>query len=600
MYRIELTPGEVTVFRTIEELATGVRNGLITPKARIYHNASDKWLPIEFHPHYKQALDLNAGNAGDTGTAKHGAAARSSPPKQGSPRSGGSKPSKDGFTFLNVPLSPVTPTPKPKSKPQPRVTDLPFIDDETVAAQQAEARHPATRPLEPHSTSSGQSASHDRSPAHDPLPSQDTLSPQDRSPTDASTLNPAPDAAADRLAIEHSPAYDSAVGSASVGYLPVQADQRAQPPTAHQATAVGSGEAARAPAPETSAHQTRIERSPGYDLDQPSLDAPEFEADEHESARLKTAAHQLTAERQPAHEAVPAHGQPFKPVLVDDTPVYRSPAERSASEQAAVHAAFEAHLPLEPIRIEEPVRDGPRSRLAVEELFAPPAPRAAPPVSASPVLELPTITYPEITPVDPPVAERESGGSRTRRTVHLAGALLLLAAGGYASTAVFSFGRADSGFNAASTMADRPVVPVRAMPPSSAAEPTAARRQAPVTPTSAPIRAESPRTSSPKTPSAPAAGSLSGSPSATDAPLPPASSGFAPALEPRAIVTAPLKPAPRSDALPDSSTLAPAIDMQVTAPDLQAAESLAGLPRQNGDSAMKRILKAVSGRKAAP
>ncbi|HSC03989.1 MAG TPA: hypothetical protein VLC49_11740, partial [Solirubrobacteraceae bacterium] len=72
MYRIELTPGEVTVFRTIEELATGVRNGLITPKARIYHNASDKWLPIEFHPHYKQALDLNAGNAGDTGTAKHG------------------------------------------------------------------------------------------------------------------------------------------------------------------------------------------------------------------------------------------------------------------------------------------------------------------------------------------------------------------------------------------------------------------------------------------------------------------------------------------------------------------------------------------------
>jgi hypothetical protein len=58
MYRIELKPGEESVFRTIEELAIGIRNGLITPRARIYHNASQKWLPIEFHPHYKKALDL--------------------------------------------------------------------------------------------------------------------------------------------------------------------------------------------------------------------------------------------------------------------------------------------------------------------------------------------------------------------------------------------------------------------------------------------------------------------------------------------------------------------------------------------------------------
>ena len=60
MYRIELAPGEVTVFRTIEELAIGVRNGVITSRARIYHNASQKWLPIEFHPHYKKALELLA------------------------------------------------------------------------------------------------------------------------------------------------------------------------------------------------------------------------------------------------------------------------------------------------------------------------------------------------------------------------------------------------------------------------------------------------------------------------------------------------------------------------------------------------------------
>ena len=61
MYRIELAPGEVAVFRTIEELAVGVRNGVITPRARIYHAASEKWLPIEFHPHYKKVVETPAG-----------------------------------------------------------------------------------------------------------------------------------------------------------------------------------------------------------------------------------------------------------------------------------------------------------------------------------------------------------------------------------------------------------------------------------------------------------------------------------------------------------------------------------------------------------
>jgi hypothetical protein len=57
MYRIELAPGEETAFRTIEELATAVRNGLVGPRSRIYHNASQKWLPIEFHPHYKKIIE---------------------------------------------------------------------------------------------------------------------------------------------------------------------------------------------------------------------------------------------------------------------------------------------------------------------------------------------------------------------------------------------------------------------------------------------------------------------------------------------------------------------------------------------------------------
>ena len=63
MYRIEVKPGEESVFRTIEELATAIRNGLVTPRARIFHNASQKWLPIEFHPHYKKALQLPKTNS---------------------------------------------------------------------------------------------------------------------------------------------------------------------------------------------------------------------------------------------------------------------------------------------------------------------------------------------------------------------------------------------------------------------------------------------------------------------------------------------------------------------------------------------------------
>ncbi len=57
MYRIEVSPGEETVLRTIEELSTAIRNGLVSRRSRIFHTASQKWLPIEFHPHYKKALE---------------------------------------------------------------------------------------------------------------------------------------------------------------------------------------------------------------------------------------------------------------------------------------------------------------------------------------------------------------------------------------------------------------------------------------------------------------------------------------------------------------------------------------------------------------
>jgi hypothetical protein len=58
MYRIELSPGEETAFRSIEELAVAIRRKVVTSHARIYHNATSRWLPIQFHPHYQIALSM--------------------------------------------------------------------------------------------------------------------------------------------------------------------------------------------------------------------------------------------------------------------------------------------------------------------------------------------------------------------------------------------------------------------------------------------------------------------------------------------------------------------------------------------------------------
>ena len=57
MYRIELTPGEEALFRNIEELAKAIHSGVVGSHARIWHGASNKWLPIDFHPHYKIAKE---------------------------------------------------------------------------------------------------------------------------------------------------------------------------------------------------------------------------------------------------------------------------------------------------------------------------------------------------------------------------------------------------------------------------------------------------------------------------------------------------------------------------------------------------------------
>ena len=55
MYRIKLTSGEETVYRSIDELSLGIRSGVISPDALIHHQKSNQWLPIALHPDFKQA-----------------------------------------------------------------------------------------------------------------------------------------------------------------------------------------------------------------------------------------------------------------------------------------------------------------------------------------------------------------------------------------------------------------------------------------------------------------------------------------------------------------------------------------------------------------
>ncbi|HUR93307.1 MAG TPA: hypothetical protein VMY76_01905 [Gemmatimonadales bacterium] len=198
------------------------------------------------------------------------------------------------------------------------------------------------------------------------------------------------------------------------------------------------------------------------------------------------------------------------------------------------------------------------------------AARRLPPVMASPVLQLPTISYPsisypEITPAEPATTAGASGESRSRRPLHLAGLVALLSVGGYAMMSAFSPARGEAA--PARTTADRPALPP-AQPDSIAGAgdpmPPAVERPAPITMNL------------------------------------PASSGFAPALEPRAIVsTSSAKPA-ATDAPADSSIVPATIEVDLAVPTLSGADLLTPATRTQSDSAMKRILRAVTGGKDVP
>jgi hypothetical protein len=231
------------------------------------------------------------------------------------------------------------------------------------------------------------------------------------------------------------------------------------------------------------------------------------------------------------------------------------------------------------------IADDPYVAIAPDPAIAPPV--ADEPEKAWPVMptvretpELPTISYPEFTPAEEPVAERASS-SRGHRPLQVAVALLVLAAGGYLAMSFYSpvHGsrmRGDPSAPAAA-VADRPTLPEDTPPPpasNAVTPPPSPERPAVVTPTA------------------------------------PASSGFAAALEPRAIVSgpAPIFPAhagatqqPPAASRVDSTLAAPIApppaQMRIDVPALPGGDSLVAQPRSKADSAMKRILRAVTGGK---
>jgi hypothetical protein len=229
------------------------------------------------------------------------------------------------------------------------------------------------------------------------------------------------------------------------------------------------------------------------------------------------------------------------------------------------------------------IADDPHVAIAPEPTAVPTVPAAPrrswsmmPAVQETP--ELPAISYPEITPAEEPVAERASS-SRGHRPLQVALALLVLAAGGYLARSFYSPVHVDNSSTPPAAVADRPALPEDAPPPAPSAVRTkpSPDRPAVITPTA------------------------------------PASSGFAAALEPRAIATgpAPILPAPAPAAEPSSAAstadsngvtgpIAPApVEMPMDVPALPGGDSLVAQPRSKSDSAMKRILRAVTGGKEA-
>jgi len=140
MYRIEFEPDDVGVFRSVEEIATAIKSGMITPRARIYHQATDKWLPIEFHPHYRHALEIA------TGTALP-------PPSGPAPAPFGSSHTPSGpRPAIQIGMSPraaavaAEPEPEPEAPPSPEPVTLAASAESEPEPEPARAPEPEPEP----------------------------------------------------------------------------------------------------------------------------------------------------------------------------------------------------------------------------------------------------------------------------------------------------------------------------------------------------------------------------------------------------------------------------------------------------------------------
>lgn len=518
MYRIELAPGEETVFRTIEELAVAVRNGLVTPRCRIYHNATQKWLAIDLHPHYKQALALPASRVAEAVANKTG-----HPPKL------------ETLTFAvpaaaragDAPATEAAPSPAPVEPPaaarqSPEPKPRKRLPMDRAQAMGARAKSPDVEPVAPAPRAEPE-ADH---PVAPPEPLTHQAAPSQPVPTP-----PAPDPLTRR------PAAHRRVLRDPFAPLPVEEPKAPEEPKASEEPV--APEVSNASETLTIDHDSADFASPGYTPPPPP-----------------------TSPVEPWPSLAPAPAPRPAPAYRPDT--YLPPSVRIVADAPAV-----AMPP----------------KLAALRTFEPRPPEThADAVANVEALGLPAISYPEITPAEEPVAER-TGTGRGRRSVQVAIAALVLAAGGYLAKSFYSPVRTGEPSPAA-VEADRPELPQdqAAAPPQPAPEPAPSRPAGVATP--------------------------SASPSKPAAPLAPASSGFAAALEPRAMVsgTPPNLPAnagvgtalaaPKADSTPSPAPIAPApTDVRIDVPALPGGVPAVGSQGGKTDSAMKQILRAVNGGK---
>jgi hypothetical protein len=55
MFLVEPEPGQRCHYSSARALGAAIRRGELGPQARIFHQASNQWLPITVHPEYRQA-----------------------------------------------------------------------------------------------------------------------------------------------------------------------------------------------------------------------------------------------------------------------------------------------------------------------------------------------------------------------------------------------------------------------------------------------------------------------------------------------------------------------------------------------------------------